>query len=36
MNENELNVVKENKFDDPIITEKDSLKNECFTGCPYK
>ena len=33
MNENELYVVKDYKFDDPIITEIDSMINKCFRGC---
>ena len=33
MNENELYVVKEYKFDNPIITEKDSIIDKCFRDC---
>ena len=33
MNENELYVVKEYKFDDPIITEIDSITDKCFRDC---
>ena len=34
MNENELYVVKQYKFDNPLITEIDSIIDECFRGCP--
>ena len=33
MNENELYVVKEYKFDNPIITEIDSIIGNCFRDC---
>ena len=33
MNENELFVVKEYKFDNPIITEIDSIIDKCFRDC---
>ena len=33
MNENELYVVKEYKFDKPIITEIDSILDKCFIDC---
>ena len=33
MNENDLYVVKEYKFDNPIITEIDSILDKCFRGC---
>ena len=33
MNENELYVVKEYKFDNPIITEIDSIIDKCFRDC---
>ena len=33
MNENELYVVKEYKFDNPIITELDSIIDKCFRHC---
>ena len=33
MNENELYVVKEYKFDDPIITQIDSTIDKCFRDC---
>ena len=33
MKENELYVVKEYKFDNPIITERDSLIDKCFRDC---
>ena len=33
MNENELYVVKEYKFDNPIITEIDSIIAKCFRDC---
>ena len=33
MNEKELYVVKEYKFDDPIITEIDSIIDKCFRDC---
>ena len=33
MNENEINVVKEYKFDNPLITEIDSIIDKCFRDC---
>ena len=33
MNENELYVVKENKFDNPPITDIDSIIENCFNDC---
>ena len=33
MNENELYVVKEYKFDNPIFTEIDSILDKCFRDC---
>ena len=33
MNENELYVVKEYKFDNPLITETDSIIDESFRDC---
>ena len=33
MNENELYIVKENKFDHPLLTEINSLINKCFRDC---
>ena len=33
MNENELYVVKEHKFDNPINTEIDSIIDKCFNVC---
>ena len=33
MNENELYVVKEYKFDNSLITDKDSIINSCFKDC---
>ena len=33
MNENELYVVKEYKFDNPLINEIDSIKDKCFRDC---
>ena len=33
MNENELYVVKEYKFDNPLITEIDSIIGKYFRGC---
>ena len=33
MNENEIYVVKEHKFDNPIITEIDSIIDKCFRDC---
>ena len=33
MNESELYVVKEYKFDNPLITEIDSLKDSCSKDC---
>ena len=36
MNENELYVVKEYKFDNPLITNVDSIKENCFNDCRDK
>ena len=33
MNENELYVVKEHKFDNPLFTERDSIIDKCFKDC---
>ena len=33
MIENELYVVKENKFDNPLLTETDSIIDSCFKDC---
>ena len=33
MNENELYVVKEYKFDNPLLTEKDSMIDKCYRDC---
>ena len=33
MNENELYVVKESEFDNPIITEMNSITDKCFRDC---
>ena len=33
MNENELYVVREHKFDKPIITEIDYIIDKCFRDC---
>ena len=33
MNENEIYVVKEYKFDKPLITEIDSIIDKCFRDC---
>ena len=33
MAENELYIVKEYKFDNPLITEIDSVIDKCFRGC---
>ena len=33
MNQNELYVVKEYKFDNPIVTEIDSITENCFRDC---
>ena len=33
MNENELSVVKDYKFDNPLITEIDSIIDKCFRDC---
>ena len=33
MNENELNVVKEPNFDNPLISETDSIMDSCFNDC---
>ena len=35
MNENELYVVKEYNFDNPLITKKDSIIHSCFRDCCY-
>ena len=36
MNQNELYVVKEYKFDDPIITKTDSINDDCYRECHNK
>ena len=36
MNQNELYFVKEFKFDNPLITKKDSILDSCFTDCHNK
>ena len=36
MNENDLYVVKECKFDKPLITEIDSMKGGCYGDCHNK
>ena len=36
MNENELYVVKEYKFDNPLITKKDSILDGCYRNCHNK
>ena len=36
MNENELYVVKENKFDNPLISEKVSIIDKCYSDCHAK
>ena len=36
MNENELYVVKENKFDNPLITKIDSIIDNCYRDCHNK
>ena len=33
MNENELNVVKDYKFDNPLLTDADSIIENCFNAC---
>ena len=33
MNENELYVVKKSKFDNPLITNIDSILDSCFKDC---
>ena len=33
MKENELYVVKEFEFDNPVITKTDSIINSCYRGC---
>ena len=33
MNENDIHVVKEYKFDEPINTEMDSIIDKCFRDC---
>ena len=35
MNENQLTIVKEYKFNNPIITEIDSMLDKCFRDCHY-
>ena len=36
MNENELYVVKEYKFDNPLITKIDSITDSCYRDCHIK
>ena len=36
MNENELYVVKEHKFDNPLITKTDSVLDSCYKDCHKK
>ena len=36
MNENELHVVKEYKFDSPLITKINSIIDSCYRGCHNK
>ena len=36
MNENELYVVKEYKFDNPLITKIDSISDNCYRDCHNK
>ena len=36
MNESELYVVKEYKFDNPIITKIDSILDSCYRDCHKK
>ena len=36
MNENELFIVKEYKFDNQLITKKDSIKDNCYRDCHNK
>ena len=36
MNENELYVVKENIFDNPLITKIDSIIDSCYRDCHKK
>ena len=36
MNENELYVVKEYKFVNPLITKIDSIKDSCYRDCHNK
>ena len=36
MNEKELYVVKEYKFDKPLITEIDSIRDSCYRDCHHK
>ena len=36
MNKNELYVVKEYKFDNPLITDIDSIIDSCFKDCHIK
>ena len=36
MNENQLTVVKEYKFDNPLITKTDSIIDNCIRDCHYK
>ena len=33
MNKNKLNVVREYKFDKPLITDADSIIENCFNDC---
>ena len=36
MNENELYVVKDYKFDNPLITKTNSIVDSCYKGCHNK
>ena len=36
MNENEIYVVKEYKFDNSLITKKDYITNSCYRDCHYE
>ena len=36
MNENEIYVVKDYKFDNRLITKIDSIINICYRDCHYK
>ena len=36
MNENQLTIVKENEFDEPLIQKTDSIVDNCYRDCHKK